>query len=116
MTPQIPTIPPRMPSMEDNSSNENGQPSNFTPFDFPPVVRPPQPQPPPQPVPQPQPRTTPVTTTVVAASGAELGPEQMARAQKLIKWAGSALNYDDVSTAVTNLQKALNLLTTGSEE
>ncbi|OAD57058.1 Vacuolar protein sorting-associated protein VTA1 like protein [Eufriesea mexicana] len=41
--------------------------------------------------------------------------EQISKAQKFIKWAGSALNYDDVPTAVLNLQKALHLLTTGQE-
>lgn len=41
--------------------------------------------------------------------------EQTVKAQKYIKWAGSALDYDDVSTAVTNLQKALHLLTTGED-
>lgn len=41
--------------------------------------------------------------------------EQMAKAQKYIKWAGSALNYDDVPTTVMNLRKALHLLTTGED-
>lgn len=41
--------------------------------------------------------------------------EQINKAQKLIKWAGSALDYDDVPTSVMNLQKALHLLTTGQE-
>nr|XP_033321881.1 vacuolar protein sorting-associated protein VTA1 homolog isoform X1 [Megalopta genalis] len=47
--------------------------------------------------------------------GIGLTLDQMNKAQKLIKWAGSALNYDDVPTAVLNLRKALNLLTTGQE-
>ncbi|XP_054008614.1 vacuolar protein sorting-associated protein VTA1 homolog isoform X1 [Hylaeus anthracinus] len=47
--------------------------------------------------------------------GVELSLEQMNKAQKFIKWAGSALNYDDVPTAVSNLRKALHLLTTGEE-
>lgn len=47
--------------------------------------------------------------------GVELSLEQIGKAQKLIKWAGSALNYDDVPTAVLNLQKAIHLLTTGKE-
>lgn len=41
--------------------------------------------------------------------------EQINKAQKFIKWSGSALNYDDVPTAVLNLRKALHLLTTGQE-
>ncbi|XP_053238037.1 vacuolar protein sorting-associated protein VTA1 homolog isoform X2 [Podarcis raffonei] len=44
-----------------------------------------------------------------------LSPEDFAKAQKYCKYAGSALQYEDVSTAVQNLQKALKLLTTGRE-
>ncbi|PNF30949.1 putative vacuolar protein sorting-associated protein VTA1 [Cryptotermes secundus] len=47
--------------------------------------------------------------------GVKLNPEQMNKAQKYCKWAGSALNYDDVPTAITNLQKALTLLQTGQD-
>ncbi|NP_001008108.1 vacuolar protein sorting-associated protein VTA1 homolog [Xenopus tropicalis] len=46
---------------------------------------------------------------------ARLTPEDFARAQKFCKYAGSALQYEDVNTAVQNLQKALKLLTTGRE-
>lgn len=52
---------------------------------------------------------------MIELGGIELNFNQMERAKKLIKWAGSALNYDDVSTAITNLQQALNLLSTGQE-
>ncbi|XP_064412096.1 vacuolar protein sorting-associated protein VTA1 homolog isoform X2 [Latimeria chalumnae] len=44
-----------------------------------------------------------------------LTPEDFTRAQKYCKYAGSALQYEDVNTAVQNLQKALKLLTTGRE-
>ncbi|XP_012221081.2 vacuolar protein sorting-associated protein VTA1 homolog [Linepithema humile] len=44
-----------------------------------------------------------------------LSVEHINKAQKYIKWAGSALDYDDVPTSITNLQKALHLLTTGQE-
>lgn len=44
-----------------------------------------------------------------------LPPELMEKAQKYCKWASSALNYDDVKTAVDNLQKALSILQTGKE-
>jgi hypothetical protein len=47
--------------------------------------------------------------------GVKLNSEQMTKAQKYCKWAGSALNYDDVPTAITNLQKALKLLQTGQD-
>ncbi|GAB0095053.1 VTA1 [Sergentomyia squamirostris] len=44
-----------------------------------------------------------------------LTPDQVTKAQKYCKWAGSALNYDDISTAIENLQKALRLLKTGQD-
>ncbi|KAL6429526.1 hypothetical protein ACFW04_007463 [Cataglyphis niger] len=46
---------------------------------------------------------------------ANLSIEQINKAQKFIKWASSALDYEDVSTSVMNLRKALHLLTTGQE-
>lgn len=113
--PSTPQVPPRLPSEEQNSNN-SGPPTNFTPFDFPPVVQPPQPQPRTNPAPVPTPSNNqPQTTNTTSLGGIELTPEQSIKAQKLIKWAGSALNYDDVPTAVLNLQKALSLLTTGHD-
>lgn len=47
--------------------------------------------------------------------GANLSMEQVGKAQKFIKWAGSALDYDDIPTSIMNLRKALHLLTTGQE-
>uniref|UniRef100_A0A1L8DWR8 Putative vacuolar protein n=1 Tax=Nyssomyia neivai TaxID=330878 RepID=A0A1L8DWR8_9DIPT len=44
-----------------------------------------------------------------------LTADQITKAQKYCKWAGSALNYDDISTAIDNLQKALRLLKTGQD-
>lgn len=55
------------------------------------------------------------TTTYEATGVTGLGPELMTKAQKYCKWAGSALNYDDVPTAIENLQKALRLLQTGQD-
>uniref|UniRef100_A0AAY5KCT7 Vacuolar protein sorting-associated protein VTA1 homolog n=1 Tax=Esox lucius TaxID=8010 RepID=A0AAY5KCT7_ESOLU len=49
------------------------------------------------------------------AGDVRLTPEDYTRAQKYCKYAGSALQYEDVGTAVQNLQKALKLLTTGKE-
>ena len=51
----------------------------------------------------------------VIPGGVKLNPEQMTKAQKYCKWAGSALNYDDIPTAITSLQKALKLLQTGQD-
>ncbi|XP_015241786.1 PREDICTED: vacuolar protein sorting-associated protein VTA1 homolog [Cyprinodon variegatus] len=47
--------------------------------------------------------------------GVQLSPEDFTKAQKYCKYAGSALQYEDVGTAIQNLQKALKLLTTGKE-
>lgn len=41
--------------------------------------------------------------------------ELSAKAQKYCKWASSALNFDDVPTAIENLEKALRLLQTGQD-
>jgi vacuolar protein sorting-associated protein VTA1 len=56
-----------------------------------------------------------ILVVFVIAGGVKLNPEQMTKAQKYCKWAGSALSYDDVPTAITNLQKALKLLQTGQD-
>uniref|UniRef100_A0A3B5MPE0 Vesicle (multivesicular body) trafficking 1 n=1 Tax=Xiphophorus couchianus TaxID=32473 RepID=A0A3B5MPE0_9TELE len=47
--------------------------------------------------------------------GVQLSPEDFTKAQKYCKYAGSALQYEDIGTAIQNLQKALKLLTTGKE-
>jgi len=44
-----------------------------------------------------------------------LSPEQMAKAQKYCKYVSSALTYEDVPTAIDNLQKCLRLLQTGQD-
>jgi len=51
----------------------------------------------------------------VAMNGVQLSRDCILKAQKYSKWASSALDYDDIGTAVNNLQKALNILTRGSE-
>ncbi|KAM9701212.1 LOW QUALITY PROTEIN: vacuolar protein sorting-associated protein VTA1 homolog [Menidia menidia] len=68
--------------------------------------------------PVPAPRAPAVDPTLLNAQqegGVHLSPEDFTRAQKFCKYAGSALQYEDVHTAVQNLQKALRLLTTGHE-
>uniref|UniRef100_A0A3Q0QQM5 Vesicle (multivesicular body) trafficking 1 n=1 Tax=Amphilophus citrinellus TaxID=61819 RepID=A0A3Q0QQM5_AMPCI len=69
--------------------------------------------------PVPMPRSVPnVDPTLLSAQqqgGVQLSPEDFTKAQKYCKYAGSALQYEDVSTAIQNLQKALKLLTTGKE-
>ncbi|XP_053683155.1 vacuolar protein sorting-associated protein VTA1 homolog [Sabethes cyaneus] len=54
-------------------------------------------------------------STQLGSSGAKLTSDQLNKAQKYCKWAGSALNYEDVKTAIDNLQKALRLLQTGQD-
>lgn len=56
-----------------------------------------------------------VKTSIKIDGGITLSTDQITKAQKYIKWAGSALNYDDVPTSVLNLQKAIHLLTTGED-
>lgn len=48
-------------------------------------------------------------------SNTKLDPALIAKAQKYCKFAGSALNYDDIPEAINNLEKALRLLKTGQE-
>lgn len=62
------------------------------------------------------PTFTPSVNPVVSPTNAvSLTADQMTKAQKYCKWAGSALNYDDVKTAITNLTNALQLLQTGHD-
>uniref|UniRef100_UPI00398EC343 vacuolar protein sorting-associated protein VTA1 homolog isoform X1 n=2 Tax=Pristiophorus japonicus TaxID=55135 RepID=UPI00398EC343 len=68
-----------------------------------------------QTVPQSVPIIDPSLYSVKPQGEIRLTPEDYARAQKYCKYAGSALQYEDVGTAVQNLQKALQLLTTGRE-
>lgn len=44
-----------------------------------------------------------------------LTQDQVAKTQKLCKYAVSALDYDDKNTAIDNLEKALRILKTGRE-
>lgn len=50
-----------------------------------------------------------------SGSVAQLTPDQISKAQKYCKWASSALNYEDVKTAINNLRNALELLQTGRD-
>jgi len=53
--------------------------------------------------------------TPVAASGIQLGPAEIAKAQKLCKFASSALEYEDVQGAIEYLSQATKLLQTGKD-
>lgn len=73
----------------------------------------PAPQPASPVAPKPLPRAQ--TTTISPSASGILSPEDMEKAQKYCKWAASALTYDDVNTAIANLQSALTLLQTGKD-
>lgn len=60
-----------------------------------------------------KPATTIDATKFYASNGTPLSPEDLIKSQKYCKFASSALQYDDIPTAVSNLEKALKLLTTG---
>lgn len=46
----------------------------------------------------------------------QLGPSEIERLQKLCRFAGSALNYQDFKTTLDNLQRAINLIRCGREQ
>lgn len=76
--------------------------------------------PPPTPNIQPAPTTPTVESCAhgsgqgaIASNGAQISPLSVEKAMKLCKYASSALMYDDVSTAINNLEQALVLLKTG---
>lgn len=66
---------------------------------------------------QPKPVTPPssVPTYVQESSSVLVTPEQIVQAQKHCKYASSALTYEDVPTAIDNLQKALRVLQAGQQ-
>ncbi|KAK6641469.1 hypothetical protein RUM44_013181 [Polyplax serrata] len=107
----IPLIP-KPPSLDDEESKPRPlSPSELLEFEKP-VTPAPAPS---KPVPvNPVPPES-ITSKATSNTGMQLAPEQLTKAQKYCKWAASALNYDDVPTAVTNLEKALHLLKTGEE-
>ncbi|XP_010749064.1 vacuolar protein sorting-associated protein VTA1 homolog isoform X2 [Larimichthys crocea] len=69
----------------------------------------------PVPLPRSVPTVDPTLLNAQQQGGVQLSPEDFTKAQKYCKYAGSALQYEDVGTAIQNLQKALKLLSTGKE-
>ena len=55
-------------------------------------------------------------TQPMGSLGVQLGAQQINKAQKLCKFASSALEYEDVQGAIEYLGKAMKLLQTGKEE
>ncbi|XP_013184508.1 vacuolar protein sorting-associated protein VTA1 homolog [Amyelois transitella] len=113
-----PTVPSSFPTVPSsfNNSLPDANAAMRAASQLPPVPYTPDPNPggfvPYDPTQQP---VTPPTTVYSNSSVAQLTPEQITKAQKYCKWANSALNYDDVQTAITNLRNALELLQTGRD-
>lgn len=63
-----------------------------------------------QPAPQTIPAIDPALFSTVSQGDTHLTPEDFVRAQRYYKYADSVLQYEDVSTAIQNLQKDLKLL------
>lgn len=120
-------VPPEVPKgLGDSDTQEGNKPDPFImkPSQPPygklaPVLPPVMPQPS---LPQPHDsrpdvpgQSTISATKFHATNGNPISAEDLIQSQKYCKFANSALQYDDVKTAVENLEKALKLLTTGQK-
>jgi vacuolar protein sorting-associated protein VTA1 len=92
-------LPPSSPKQQDTPTD---LPSHSPPPQKPATIIPPAPQ---KPVQQ-----QPVVVQPISDTYNEINPTTIAAAQKNCKWAISALDYDDVKTARTQLLSALNEL------
>lgn len=112
--PQSPQVPPYQPPAQNYQPQPPIDPSNSgLPFHLPDPPKDPEPKNPGGFVPY-NPSTS--NFPVVSSGGNETrSPEQIAKAQKYCKFVVSALNYDDVPTAIENLKKCLRLLQTGED-
>ncbi|CAG9785215.1 unnamed protein product [Diatraea saccharalis] len=113
-------VPPATPTIPTSFSNTLPDPNAAlkAASQLPPVPYTPDPNPggfvPYDPSQQPLPNPTPLYGDSMTAI-AQLTPDQISKAQKYCKWASSALNYDDIKTAINNLKNALELLQTGRD-
>ncbi|CAI5684744.1 vacuolar protein sorting-associated protein VTA1 homolog isoform X2 [Oreochromis niloticus] len=98
-----------------NYNNIHIPPGAHAPANTPAELPPPAEAVKPVPLPRSVPTVDPTLLSAQQQGGVQLSPEDFTKAQKYCKYAGSALQYEDVGTAVQNLQKALKLLTTGKE-
>ncbi|KAL3979312.1 anthrax toxin receptor [Sarotherodon galilaeus] len=98
-----------------NYNNIHIPPGAHAPANTPAELPPPAEAVKPVPMPRSVPTVDPTLLSAQQQGGVQLSPEDFTKAQKYCKYAGSALQYEDVGTAVQNLQKALKLLTTGKE-
>jgi len=120
----IPVPAPRSNTSEYKETSQHPPPPQNYPPSQPQNYPPPQPQnyPPQQPQSYPPAQQPTAPASHPGGSGGAGAPpatglsmDQMARAQKLCKFAISSLDYQDTTTAVENLTKALTLLQTGRE-
>ncbi|KAM8725337.1 vacuolar protein sorting-associated protein VTA1 homolog isoform 2-T2 [Acanthopagrus schlegelii] len=98
-----------------NFNNIHIPPGAHAPANTPAELPPPTEAAKPVPLPRSVPAVDPTLLNAQQQGGVHLTPEEFTKAQKYCKYAGSALQYEDVGTAIQNLQKALKLLTTGKE-
>jgi vacuolar protein sorting-associated protein VTA1 len=91
-----------------------GAPQGNLPFILPDPPKDPEPKNPGGFIPY-NPSTSDVAAFEPSQSSSALKPEQMAKALKYCKYIQSALTYEDVPTAISNLQKCLRLLQTGQD-
>ncbi|XP_044024027.1 vacuolar protein sorting-associated protein VTA1 homolog isoform X2 [Siniperca chuatsi] len=98
-----------------NFNNIHIPPGAHAPANTPAELPPPTEAVKPVPVPRSVPSVDPTLLNAQQQGGVNLSQEDFTKAQKYCKYAGSALQYEDVGTAIQNLQKALKLLTTGKE-
>ncbi|XP_060947504.1 vacuolar protein sorting-associated protein VTA1 homolog isoform X2 [Limanda limanda] len=98
-----------------NYNNVHIPPGAHAPANTPAELPPPAEGVKPVPLPRSVPAVDPALLNAQQQGGVHLTPEDFTKAQKLCKYAGSALQYEDVGTAIQNLQKALKLLMTGKE-
>jgi vacuolar protein sorting-associated protein VTA1 len=113
---QAPYQPPQAP-YQPPAQNYQPVPTpqvHFDPFNLPDPPKDPEPKHPGGFVPY-NPGTSNIPSYEPSRPGSAISPEQMAKAQKYCKYVASALNYDDVPTAIDNLQKCLKLLQTGQD-
>lgn len=116
--PLQPTQPQYQPLQPTQYQPDPQAPSSNTglPFHLPDPPREPEPKHPGGFIPyNPQTSNLPSYDPAPAATPGAISPELIAKAQKLCKYAQSALTYEDAPTAIANLEKCLRLLKTGQE-
>lgn len=112
---QQPYQPPQNPYQPPAPAYNHQPGSNASdPFNLPDPPKDPEPKHPGGFVPY-NPSSSTIPSYEPSKAGSSHTPEQIAKAQKYCKYTASALTYDDVPTAILNLQKCLRLLQTGED-